>query len=249
MDNQFQLLFDKLQIEMQKQTMELQTSITNNIMESLDEKLQPIIAENKILKTKLGKLEIEVESLKRAKKQNNLIFFGIKEDEKSNLELLQKVKKILGTDLSINLEDYEVNNIYRIGKKLSDKARPTLVTFVNEWKKNEVRKLKKNLKDVYISEDYTKDVLEKRKMLQPQLMEERKKGNIAYLKFDKIIIKGKNNPNNDKRKREISTSPQCNTQPRKQQNLMPTNINRLNAYELMRIRSNSLPSNSTDNKQ
>ncbi|CAB3241247.1 unnamed protein product [Arctia plantaginis] len=175
MDNQFQLLFDKLQIEMQKQTMELQTSITNNIMESLDEKLQPIIAENKILKTKLGKLEIEVESLKRAKKQNNLIFFGLKEDEKSNLELLQKVKKILETDLSTNLKDYEVNNIYRIRKKLSDKARPTLVTFVNEWKKNEVSKLKKNLKDVYISEDYTKDVLEKRKMLQPQLMEERKK--------------------------------------------------------------------------
>ena len=206
--------------------MELQTSITNNIMENLEEKLQPIIAENKTLKTKLEKLEIEVESLKRAKKQNNLIFFGIKEDEKSNLELIQKLKKKLKTDLSINLEDYEVNNIYRIGKKLSDKARPTLVTFVNEWKKNEVMKLKKNLKDVYISEDYTKDVLEKRKMLQPQLMEERKKGNIAYLKFDKIITKGKNNINNDKRKRETSTSPQYNTQPRKQQNLMPSNINR-----------------------
>ncbi|XP_049695519.1 uncharacterized protein LOC126054324 [Helicoverpa armigera] len=248
MDDQFQLLFDKLQIEMQKQNMELQTTITKNIMESMDEKLHPIIAENKILKTKLEKLEIEVESLKRAKKQNNLIFFGIKEDEKSNLELLQKVKKILKTDLSIKLEDYEVSNIYRIGKKPSDKARPTLVTFVNEWKKNEVMKMKKNLKDIYISEDYTKDVLEKRKMLQPQLMEERKKGNIAYLKFDKIIIKG-NNIKNDKRKRETSTSPQCNNQPKKQQNLMPSNISRLNAYDLMRFRSNSLPSTSTDNKQ
>lgn len=250
MDDQFQLLFDKMKNEMQKQTTELQTSITNKIMERLDEKLQPIIAENKILKTKLENLEKEVEGLKRAKKQNNLIIFGIKEDEKSNLELLKKVKKIIKTDLGINFEEYEINNIYRIGKgKPSDKPRPTLVSFVNEWKKNEVMKLKKNFKDVHISEDYTKDVLEKRKMLQPQLIEERKKGNIAYLKFDKIIIKGKSNTNNDKRKRESSVSPQTNTKPKKQQTLMTSNINRLNAYDLMRIRSNSLPSNTTDNKQ
>lgn len=248
MDDQFQLLFDKVKNEMQKQTTELQTSITNKIMERMDEKLQPIIAENKILKTKLESVEKELESLKRAKKQNNLIIFGIKEDENSNLELLQKVKEAFKTDLSINIEDHDVNNIYRIGKA-GDKARPTLVSFVNEWKKNEIMKMKKNLKDGYISEDYTKEVLEKRKSLQPQLIEERKKGNIAYLKFDKIIIKGKNNTSNEKRKRETSTSPENNNQPRKQQTFMPSNVNRLNAFDLMRIRSNSLPSNSIDNKQ
>ncbi|VVD03755.1 unnamed protein product [Leptidea sinapis] len=53
------------------------------------------------------------------------------------------------------------------------------------------------------------------KALQPQLLEERKKGNIAYLKYDKIIIK-EPNTNNDKRKREQSTSPQSpsKTQPK-----------------------------------
>lgn len=250
MDDQFQLLFNKMKSEMQKQTMELQTSITNKIMEKLDEKLQPIIAENRILNEKVENLEKEVENLKRIKKQNNLIIFGIEEDEESNLDLLQKVKKVFKTDLDINLEDYEVNNIYRIGKEIPrDKPRPTLVSFANVWKKNEVMKLKKNLKEIYVSKDYTKEVLEKRKMLQPQLIEERKKGNIAYIKYDKIIIKGKNNVNKEKRKRETSTSPQTNNQPRKQKSLMPSNINRLNAYDLMRIRSNSLPSNTTENKQ
>lgn len=74
--------------------MELQTSITNKIMEKMDEKLQPIITENKKIKTKLENLEKEVEILKRAKKQNKLILFGIKEEEKSNLELLEKVKSV-----------------------------------------------------------------------------------------------------------------------------------------------------------
>ncbi|VVC96886.1 unnamed protein product [Leptidea sinapis] len=144
-------------------------------MERMDEKLQPIIAENKILKTKLENVDKELKSLKRAKKQNNLIVFGIKEDEKSNLVVLQKVKKVFKTDLSMNIEDLDVNNIYRIVK----------------------------------AENYSKEV-QRRKTLQPQLIEERKKGNIAYLKFDEIIIKGKSNTNNEKRVRKTTTSPENN---------------------------------------
>lgn len=242
MEEQFQLLFEKMKNEMQKLSIELQTSLTNKIMEKMDEKLQPLIEENKILKTRVGNLEKDVEILKRAKKQNNLIFFGIKEDEKSKLELLQKIKEQIKTDLGINFEENEINNTYRIGKeKPDDKPRPTLVSFVNEWKKNEIMKMKKHFKEIYISEDYTKEVLEKRKLLQPQLMEERRKGNIAYLHFDKIIIKGRINIKNDKRKRETSTSPENGNKPRKQ--LIASNINKLNAYDLMRERSNSLPSN------
>lgn len=123
---------------MQKQTTELQTSITNKIIERMDEKLQPIMAEIKILKTKLENLEKETESLKIAKKQNNLRIFGIKQDENSNFELIQKVKKVFKTDLGINFEEYEINNTYRIGKeKVDERPRPTVVPFVNDWKKDE----------------------------------------------------------------------------------------------------------------
>ncbi|OWR55397.1 hypothetical protein KGM_215450 [Danaus plexippus plexippus] len=40
---------------------------------------------------------------------------------------------------------------------------------------------------MYISEDYSKEVLEKRKTLQAELVKVREKGNIAYLKYDKFI--------------------------------------------------------------
>ncbi|CAB3259882.1 unnamed protein product [Arctia plantaginis] len=175
-------------------------------MERLDEKLQPIITANKNLKIKVENLEKEVETLKRGKKQSNLIMFGVNEGERSTHELI--IINIFKTDLDIQFQEHEINKIYRLGKeKSSGKPRPILFSFVSEWKKNKVMEKKKNLKNVYVTEDYTKEVLEKRKTLQAQLKEEREKGNIAYLKFDKLIVKGKtNNTNNEKRKREISTS-------------------------------------------
>lgn len=58
-----------------------------------------------------------------------------------------------------------------------------------------------------MKEDYSKEILEKRKQLQPQLEEEKKKGNIAYIKYDKLIVLNPKNNDGEKRKRETSDSP------------------------------------------
>ncbi|XP_026488654.1 uncharacterized protein LOC113404903 [Vanessa tameamea] len=248
MDDQFQILFDKMKIEMQKQTVELKESITNSIMEKMEEKIKPIIEENKDLKIKINKLENEIEYLKRDKKQNNIIIFGLKEEEEHTSGLIQKVKKIFNKDININVEAFEINNIYRIGKRSPGvKPRPVLLSFVNAWKKNEIMKVRKNLKDIYVTEDYTKEVLEKRKLLQTRLNEERNKGNFAYLKYDKLVVK-ENNTTKEKRKREISSSPRDNTKVKKQ-TWMPSQDNRRNAFDVMRGRSNSLSSYTADNNR
>lgn len=241
MEGQFQLLFDKMKIEMQNQTAELKDSITKSIMESMDEKLIPIVEENKKLKIRVDTLEKEIESLKRAGKSNNIVVFGIEEKEKSTIELLRELKDNIKQDLNIDIVDNEVNKIHRIGKKdpESNKPRPVICSFVNYWKKNEIIKNKKNLKNIYIMEDYSKEALKKRKELQTKLVEERNKGKIAYLKNDKLIIKD-NNTSQEKRKRDISTSPSSpNTQPKKQPTLFATKANRTNAFDKMRSRSNS----------
>lgn len=115
MEDQFQILFNNMKIEMQKQTAELKESITNTVMETLDEKLKPIIAENKDLKTKLVNLEKKMEYLRREKTQNNLIIFGLREEE-----LIKEVKKIFNYYFNFNIGDFEINNINRIGKKIPD---------------------------------------------------------------------------------------------------------------------------------
>lgn len=54
-----------------------------------------------------------------------------------------------------------------------------------------------------MKEDFPKEVLKKRKQLQVQVGEERKKDNLTYLKFDKLVTKApQHDTNRDKRKRE-----------------------------------------------
>lgn len=81
MESQFQLLFENMKIEMQNQTAELKDSITKSIMDKMEEKLIPLVEENKKLKMKMEKLEKEIEFLKRGEKKNNIIVFGLEEKE------------------------------------------------------------------------------------------------------------------------------------------------------------------------
>lgn len=245
MDEQFQLLFDKMKIEMQNQT----TELTNTILEKMEEKLKPVLEENQILKLKVEKLEKKVELLERDKKSNNIIIHGLAEKEQSTLGLIECIKKCFLDELGITIENFEINKIYRIGAiNQNGKPRPTLLALTCGWKKTEIMRNKKKLNELYITEDYSKETLEIRKSLQPKLMEERQKGNLAYFKYDKLIVK--ENPKAiDKRKRDESTSPQVELQPRKQQTISKSKDNRINAFDVMRGRSHSLSTTATTSKQ
>lgn len=245
MDEQFQLLFDKMKIEMQNQTSEL----TNTILDKMEEKLKPVLEANQIMKMKVEKLEKKVELLERDKKSNNIIVHGLAEKEQSTLDLIECIAKCFLDELGIPIKNYEINKIYRIGKgNNKEKPRPILLSLVSGWKKTEIMRNKKKLKYSYITEDYSKETLEIRKSLQPKLMEERKKGNLAYIKHDKLVVKENSRPI-DKRKREKSTSPHVESLPRKQQTLSSSKNNRINAFDMMRARSNSLSTIPTATQQ
>nr|XP_037874351.1 uncharacterized protein LOC119630104 [Bombyx mori] len=173
-------------------------------MSRIDEKLIPIIEENKSLKLKIEAKQKEIEYLKREKRNNNIIIFGVEEKEKTTLELMDMIKKTFKSDINIDIEENAINNLYRLGKRSiqGNKPRPVCCSFVNGWKKNEIVKNKKYLKEIYVTEDYPKNVLAKRKVLQAELIEERKKGKIAYLKYDKLIVK-EMDTTNEKRKGKL----------------------------------------------
>lgn len=232
MDN-LQTFFDQIKIEMSKQT--------EDIMTRIDEKLVPFTLEMQELRSENEKLKEKIYNLEKQKRLNNLILYGVKETETSTENLIEIVKKKFKDDLNIIFENRDVNMINRIGKynTENERERPILLTFVNLWKKNEIMANKKKLKNVFVSEDYPKEVLDTRKKLLPKLEEERKKGNYAFINYDKLVIK-QGKPGNEKRKRESSTSPNVIENPRKQQ--LSAKTHRANAFDLMRNRSNSLPS-------
>ncbi|XP_028163146.1 uncharacterized protein LOC114354784 [Ostrinia furnacalis] len=153
---------------------------------------------------------------------------------------MEVLTKKIKDDLNIIIEYRDINTVYRIGKSDTNngKERPVHVSFVNNWKKIEIMKKKKEFKNVYVSEDYPKEILDKRRDLLPKLKEEREKGKYAFIDYDKLVIK-EGKFDNGKRKRNPSASPNSIEQPRKQQ--IKGKTNRLNAFNIMKNRSNSLP--------
>ncbi|OWR53016.1 endonuclease-reverse transcriptase [Danaus plexippus plexippus] len=92
------------------------------------------------------------------------------------LKLSSTVKTVTNSSSTYKLEPNEINSAYRLGEKKHNKPRPILVTFITNWRKNDVVRNKKKLNsEIYIKENLNKDILENRKQLLPQLKEKRKK--------------------------------------------------------------------------
>ncbi|KAI8422948.1 hypothetical protein MSG28_014051 [Choristoneura fumiferana] len=207
MDKNMELLLQKLDEKLDRQAEQITQSVTRNVMEGIDDKMNKLMEENKYLKNKMSELESKINLLESEKRKNNLVFFGVEEEGKSETELVDYIKETIeGTGVHINSQ--EINKVYRIGRKTENRNRPVVASFTTIWKKHLILKNKPNLPpNIYVKEDYSKETLEIRKQLQPQVEEEKKKGNIAYIKKDKlIVIKPKDN-SREKRKRETSGSP------------------------------------------
>lgn len=226
-----EIFFERMKLEMSKQT--------EDIIFRMDEKLAPLTREIGELKQENQELKKKISTMERLRRKNNIIIHGFEESEESTADLMKLIVKKISNDLKIALEIRDINEIHRIGKNNNNRARPILISLVNAWKKGEILRNKKKIKNIYISEDYPKEVQEKRKELKVKMLEERKKGNFAIIDYDKLVIKEKTS-SIDKRKRNLSTSPEHSQQSRKQH--APPKINRANAFDLMRCRSNSLSS-------
>lgn len=206
-----EILLSKINDKFDEQTTTLKTEITKNVMEALDEKMKVLMEENNNLKTKVTNLEQKITFLEKEKRRNNLVLFGIEEKGKTEIELVDLVKETV-VDSGMHLDSQEISHIQRIGTQ-SEKNRPVIISLTTTWKKHQILRNKRNLPPgIYVKEDYPKEVLEIRKQLQPQVEAERKNGNIAFIKYDKLIVKKPKNTNREKRKREKSGSPTDSSQ-------------------------------------
>ncbi|KOB74990.1 putative endonuclease-reverse transcriptase [Operophtera brumata] len=107
-----------------------------------------------------------------------------------------------------------------MGKKTENKIRPIVTTFTTYGKKIAILKNKHHLKEktIYVKEDFPQEILETRKKLQVQLQKERNEGKVAFLRYDKLIVKEPSNQENiekdqgkhiykNSKKRELETTP------------------------------------------
>ncbi|CAH0718185.1 unnamed protein product, partial [Brenthis ino] len=233
MGQNMEWLLTKLDEKLNQQALIITTNFTSNVMQALDEKMKTLLEENNTLKTRITQLEHKIESMEKDKRKINLVFFGIEEKEKTEYELVDYLKDII-VEMGVHLESHEIAKIYRI-EQPSNKNRPIVASFTTTWKKHLIQRSKSNLQQgIYLKEDYPKEVLETRKKLLPLLEEERKKGNLAYLKYNKLVVKNPKDSNREKRKRDKTESPEA----------PPTNIKKKQIND-KRGPSNDSPANNS----
>ncbi|KAJ3601088.1 hypothetical protein NHX12_032061 [Muraenolepis orangiensis] len=126
-------------------------------------------------------------------RRSNVVLDGIGEEPGETWEQTEeKVKDILVDKLKLQ-RGIEIERAHRTGKPAANNTRPRPigVKFLRFKVRSAVLERDKNLRgtNIYINEDYTDTVRMKRKELLPKLWEVRERGEIAFLRHDKLIIR------------------------------------------------------------
>lgn len=192
----------------------LEEKISTKITSHIDTKF-------KELNTDLGNIRLQLEEqekrlyiLEKNSVQRNLMFFGVEETEKTYFQLENKIMDILNNNMKISTLELELQAVRRVGRK-GERPRPISVTFSTLGKKIKILQNKRQLEgtNLYIKEEYPAKILKAREELKQKQKEEFDKGNIAIIRYDKLVIKDKKNETNTN-KRQHSTSPPQTMQPR-----------------------------------
>ena len=174
---------------------------------------------NKDINENLDEIEVKQEYLENHSRRNNIKLLGVPEDDDENswddTELI--VKTLIKNKLGIQ-DEVATERAHRVGKKVqprpqskkehgshvesasTPRTRP-IIAKIQFWKVKEnilriARKKKPN--NVLFVNDFSQRTLEKRAENISKMLEERKKGNVAFLHMDKLIVyEKKRNRNSD----------------------------------------------------
>lgn len=173
----------------------------NANMQDMKDKLSEVMreikdtkVENEMLRNRIGLQEKKITSLEREIRRRNLVVKGIPDSENENLEqTIEKVAKICETLGVCFKPEIDLDEVKRLGRPTADRQRPVLLKLTTTNKKVEILGKTRKLKgtNIWIDEDFPKDIQEERKILIPKLKEANSRGQKAQLRYNKLIINGK----------------------------------------------------------
>lgn len=135
-------------------------------------------------------LTAEVLDLKSRSMRDNLLFHRIPEerDENCTETLLQFMEEKL--HITNARDEIKLHRAHRIGTYKSDKTRPIVAKFVLYTDRERVRKSSKELQGTPygISEQYPKEIMDRRRQLVPIMLKARQEQKEAFLRGDKLYI-------------------------------------------------------------
>ncbi len=163
------------------------SSLVNDIKVEQDQ----LWSENERLSSENERLKDRVYRNEAQSRRNNLLFFGIEDEKGESWETSEeKVRNFMVNTLKLDGGDhFNLERVHRLNTKRS--PRPIIAQF-SFYKDKEVvkRKARDTLKEdktYRMSDDFTKEVREKRAKLRQYLQQFRSKGEDCYISYDKLI--------------------------------------------------------------
>lgn len=185
-----------------REVQDLKTSLqfTQNELDMLkqehtqsSERLNSVGADLTSLQQTTLSVSTKLEYTENHSKRNNIIVDGIAESPNEKwAETEVKVRSLLSEKLKMDHRQIEIECVHRSGKPvpMGNKPRPITVKLLRHKDKLSILAKAKALKgsNVYINEDFTDTVRQKRRELLPEMKAARQRGDIAYLRYDKLIV-------------------------------------------------------------
>lgn len=158
-------------------------------MDGLRAQADILNAKNESMKKSL--LDVQSRSMRE-----NLLFFGIPEVSKENCIDLVKDFCVKELKIDTGVNKLQIDRAHRIGNKFtsgSGKPRPIVAKFHSFQEKENIRQQSFMLKNTRygISEQYPKEIADKRRRLMPVMKRERENGNTVKLVVDRLYINGR----------------------------------------------------------
>lgn len=167
-----------LKNELKTQISEIKNEF-NSIIYQDQEKIATLESRNK-------ELQEAIIQLQRRTRKNNIVVFGIKEDQQN---IVEQVTTTLNNTLEIEILISDISDAYKIGKNNTE-DKPIIVELISYQKKLHILKNAYKLKgkNISIANDLCWEDRENKKILIKHLKEARNKGVQAYIKGHKLII-------------------------------------------------------------
>lgn len=177
---------EELKIELKEEWSKELNSQTKEINKNILTRLEETRNHYELHNSRLNNIEREL-------RKRNIIIHGLK--PASNLEkwndLEQTVVKFFNEKLEVGVRCEDIDSVRRVGKAMENFTRPVIVELLSWRMKMLIIRNSYKLKDsgMFVSEDYPKDTLTQKKELIPKMLEARRLGKFAIIKYDKLIVK------------------------------------------------------------
>lgn len=198
-----QITIQSLSAMFQQLRSDIKNDISNEIKyemslmnDNLNEKLESFKRDQKDLKEEVQKQNKDLQYVDKEIRRKNIVIHGIEENEVETTQnhqavLVETVLQLINNELKTNLTIGEIDFIGRIGKKMPNKKRPIKVILTTQRKKMAILSARKQMENgSYITEDFPPQVIETRKQLTPLMLEFRKNGKHAIIKYNKLVVDG-----------------------------------------------------------